>query len=329
MKRTSLPLQRRAFITLLGGAAALPLAARAQEAGRTYRLGFMVPHSPDAPWIVAFFDELRLAGFIEGQNLIVVPGGFDVRDDRLAERAAALVKAAPDAIVSGGDLAMRALQQATRTIPLIGMTEDVVAAGFAESLARPGGNITGISLLSPELDGKRQDILIEAVPRARRIAALADSRVTPMRHLQTLQEAARAHSVELSVIGVTKLEEIAPAIDNAKAAGAEGLNVLATPLFFANSRIVIERVTALRLPAIYQWPDMAEQGGLAGYGPRFTQLYRQRARMVVKVLRGAKPADLPVEQPTTFELVINLQAARAIGHEVPAGLVLRADKVIE
>ena len=161
-------LKRREFITLLGGAAAAwPLAAHPQEAGRTYRLGFMVPLSPDAPSIVAFFDELRLAGFIEGQNLFVVPGGFDVdvRDVRLAERAAALVKAAPDVIVSGADLGTRALQQATRTIPLIGMTEDMVAAGFVKSLARPGGNITGISILSPELDGKRQDILMEAVPR--------------------------------------------------------------------------------------------------------------------------------------------------------------------
>ena len=209
------------------------------------------------------------------------------------------------------------------------MTEDMVAAGLVESLARPGSNTTGISLLSPELDGKRQDLLLETVPRARRIAALADSRVTSMRHLQTLQEAAQAHGVELSVFGVTKLEEIALVIDNAKAAGAEGINVLATPLFFTHSRTVIDRMTALRLPAIYHWPDMAEQGGLAGYGPRLTQIYRQRARMVVKVLRNAKPADLPVEQPTTFELVINLQAAKAIGHEVPAELVLRADKVIE
>jgi putative tryptophan/tyrosine transport system substrate-binding protein len=323
-------LRRREFITLLGGAAAAwPLAVRAQEAGRVYRLGFLVSHAREAPWIVALFDELRLSGFIEGQNLIVVPDGFNARDDQLAERVAAIVNAAPDAIVSGADLATRALQQATRTIPLIGMTEDMVAAGLVDSLARPGGNTTGISLLSPELDGKRQDILMEAVPGARRMAALADSRVTPMRHLQTLQEAARARGLELSIFGVTKLEEIVPAIDNTKASGAEALNVLATPLFFANSRIIIERVTALRLPAIYQWPDMAEQGGLAGYGPRFTQIYRQRARMVVKVLRGAKPADLPVEQPTVFELVINLQAAKAIGHQVPAALVLRADKVIE
>jgi putative tryptophan/tyrosine transport system substrate-binding protein len=323
-------MKRRQFIALLGGAAvAWPLAARAQEAGRTYRIGFLVPHAREAPWVVAFFDELRLSGFIEGQNLIVVPGSFNVRDDRLAEPLAAIVKAAPDVIVSGADLATRALQQATRTIPLIGMTEDMVGVGLVDSLARPGGNTTGISLLSPELDGKRQDILMEAVPSARRIAALADSRVTPTRHLQTLQEAARARGVELSVFGVTNLEEIVPAIDNAKASGADALNVLATPLFFANSRVVIERVAALRLPAIYQWPDMAEQGGLAGYGPRFTQIYRQRARMVVKMLRGAKPADIPVEQPTNFELVINLKTAKAIGHEVPAGLVLRADKVIE
>jgi putative tryptophan/tyrosine transport system substrate-binding protein len=323
-------MKRREFITVLGGAAvAWPLAARAQEAGRTYRLGFLVPHAREAPWVVAFFDELRLSGFIEGQNLIVVPGSFDIRDDQIAESVTAIVKAAPDAIVSGGDVATRALQQATRTIPLIGVTEDMVAAGLVDSLARPGGNTTGISLLSPELDGKRQDILMEAVPGARRMAALADSRVTPTPHLETLQEAARARGVALSVFGIAKFEEIVPAIDSAKASGADALNVLATPLFFANSRVIIERVAALRLPAIYQWPDMAEQGGLAGYGPRFTQIYRQRARMVVKVLRGASPADLPVEQPTTFELVINLKAAKAIGHEVPAGLVLRADKVIE
>ena len=181
-------MNRRAFITLLGGAAAWPFAAHPQEAGRTYRLGFMVNLSPDAPGVVAFFDELRLAGFIEGQNLIVVPGGFDVRDERLTERAAALVKAAPYIIVSGADLTTRALQEATRTIPLIAMTEDMVAAGFVKSLARPGGNTTGISVLSPELDGKRQDILMDAVPGARRMAALADSRVTPAHHLQTLQE---------------------------------------------------------------------------------------------------------------------------------------------
>jgi putative ABC transport system substrate-binding protein len=209
------------------------------------------------------------------------------------------------------------------------MTEDMVGSGLVASLARPDGNTTGITLLSPELDSKRQEILIEAVPGARRMAALADSNVSPPPHLLALQEAARARGVELSILAIAKQEEIAPAIDNAKASGAKALNVLATPLFFTHSRAVIERVAAARLPAIYQWPDLAEQGGLLGYGPRLTQLYRQRARMVVKILRGANPSDVPVEQPTLFELVVNLKTAKAIGHDVPVALIQRADQVIE
>ena len=326
-------MRRRTFINLLGGAAAWPLAAWAQQSDHTYRLGFLIPTARETPAVAAFFDELRLNGFIEGQNLTVVPGGFDVRNEELAERAAALVKAAPDAIVAGPELPLHALLEVTRTVPLIGMTEDMVAAGLAASLARPGGNITGISLLSPELDGKRQDILMEAVPGARRMAVLADANVTPLQHLQALKDAASQRGVELSVFGVARPEEIVPAIDGAKATGAEAINFLATPLFSVpgsrNNGIVMERVVELRLPAIYQWPETAEQGGLMGYGPRFTQVYRQRARLLVKVLHGAKPADTPIEQPTQFDLVINLQAAKAIGHDVPASLVLRADEVIE
>ena len=170
------PLKRRDFITLLGGAAvAWPFAVRAQQQGRTYRLGFLMPSGRKTPWVLAFLDELRLNGFIEGQNLAIIPGGFDAQVDLLAERAEAMVKATPDAIVGGPEPQLRALQSATRTIPLIGMTNDMVADGLVKSLARPGGNTTGISLLSPQLDGKRQDILIEAVPGARRIAALVDS----------------------------------------------------------------------------------------------------------------------------------------------------------
>ena len=226
-----------------------------------------------------------------------------------------------------------ALQAITRTVPLVGMSEDMVGEGLVASLARPGGNITGISLLSPELDGKRQDILIEAIPGARRIAAMADSRQTPPYHLQTLQHAARSRGVELAVFGVNGPEEIASAIDAAKAGGAEALNFLATPLFSLpgtrNNAIVMERIAALRLPAMFQWPETAEAGALAGYGPRFTDMYRQRSRMVAKILRGANPAGMPVEQPDRFQLVINVKAAKALGHEVPAGLVLRADEVIE
>ena len=321
-------MRRREFITLLGGVAS-SFAAPGQEPGRIYRLGAMIPVGQQTPAIIAFFDEMRLFGFIEGQNLMVLPNGFGVRNDELVERAEALVKAAPDVIITGPDNYTRVLQQRTLTIPLVAMTEDMLRAGLVTSLARPGGNITGISLLSPELDGKRQEILIEAVPGVRKMAALADSTITPQRHLEALQDAARRRGVELSVFGVARSDEVVPAIEAAKAAGTQALNLLATPLFTVDSRSFIERISALRLPAMHQWPEVAEDGGLLGYGPRFAQVMRQRARLVARILRGAKPAEILVEQPTHFELVINLKTAQAIGHEVPAALVLRADKVIE
>jgi putative ABC transport system substrate-binding protein len=322
-------MRRREFITLIGGATAWPLVTSAQEPGRIYRLATLSGVPRDGPQYDAVFDELRQFGFVEGQNLNVDPSGFGLRNEQLAPRAAAIVKAAPDVILCGPALSIRILQQATRTIPLVGQSEDMVAEGLVASLARPGGNTTGISLLSPELDGKRQDILLEAVPGARRIAMLADSNVLTAPHLQVLQDAARTRGVELAVFAIAKPEEIVPAIDAAKAAGAAALNVLATPLFTVNKRIVLGGAAAARLPAIYQWPDMAEEGGFMGYGPRNIEMYRERARIAVKVLRGAKPADIPVEQPTLFELVINLKTAKAIGQEVPSSLLQRADKVIE
>jgi putative ABC transport system substrate-binding protein len=277
---------------------------------------------------VALFDELRLNGFVEGQNLEVVPGGFGVRSDQISEFAAALVKIKPDAIVAGPESPLRALQAMTQTVPLLSMVEDMIAAGLVSSLSRPGGNTTGISLMSPSLDGKRQDILIEAVPGIRRIAALVDTNALPPQ-LQLLRDGAHALGVTLQVINVARRDDALAAIDNAKASGAEAINFLASPMFATNSSAFIERVTALRLPSIFQWPESAEEGALAGYGPRITDVFRQRARMLVKVLRGIKPGDIPVEQPTTFELVINLKTAKAIGHEIPAGLLLRADKLIE
>lgn len=247
--------------------------------------------------------------------------------------AAAVVAASPDVIVCGPDNYAHTLGQATRTIPIITMTEDIVAVGLVTSFARPAGNITGFSLLSTELDGKRQDILLEAVPNARRIAALADFTASPPHHIKLLQDTARARGAELSVFNVAKPEEIVPAIDAAKAAGAAGINFLASPLFAVpggvRTRAVIERVTDLRLPSIFQWPEVTDQGGLLGYGPSFIQVFRQRARLVARVLRGSKPSEIPVEQPTHFEFSINLKTAKAIGHEVPPSLVLRADRLTE
>jgi len=205
----------------------------------------------------------------------------------------------------------------------------MVGEGLTPSLARPGGNTTGVTILAPELDGKRQDLLIDAVPSARRMAALADTHITTSRQLQALQDVMRQRGIELTPFVIARPEEIASASNDAKTAGAAAVNVLTSPILYANRQAIIERTAALRLPAMYRWPELAEEGGLMGYGPRTTQIFRQAARMVGKVLHGAKPGELPVEQPTKFELVINLQAAKAIGHEVPAGLVARADKIIE
>jgi putative tryptophan/tyrosine transport system substrate-binding protein len=228
---------------------------------------------------------------------------------------------------------LQALQARTHTVPLVGMAEDMVAAGFVKSLARPGGNITGISLLSPELDGKRQDILIELVPEVRRIGAVADGRITPTFHSEALQQAARSRGVELSIFSVKEPKEIKSTIETAKASGCEAINFLASPMFSLpgsrNYEVVAEGIAAVRLPTIFQWPETAEAGSLAGYGPRFSDMFRQRARMVMKILRGTSPANIPVEQPARFELVINLKAANAIGLNVPASLVARADEVIE
>jgi putative ABC transport system substrate-binding protein len=323
-------MNRRKFIALIWGAAvARPFAARAQEAGRTYRIGFLLPAPREAPAVVALFDELRLNGFIEGQNLTVLPGGFGVPNDQIARVAESLVAASPDVINAGPELPLRALQKLTRTIPLIGLSEDMVGTGLVESLARPGGNITGISLLSPELDGKRQELLIEAVPGVRKIAILADANVTEPAHLRELQDAAHARGIEALVRGVEKRGDVISAISDAKTSGAQAINFLATPMFSVNAADFIRHVTSLNLPSIYQWPEDAEDGALIAYGPRYLEMYRERARMAVKVLRGAKPADIPVEQPALYELVINLKTAKVIGQDVPSGLLQRADKVIE
>ena len=221
-------IKRRDFITLLGAGAAWPLVTRAQEAGRTYRVGGLAPSSRSDPQFIAMFDELRRSGFIEGQNLTIDwrPYGQDV--EPLPEFAAELVKSRVDVLFAGGNHGIRAAQRATATVPILGFTDDMVGSGLVRSLARPGGNTTGISLLATELDGKRQEILIEGVPGLRRMAVLADTGTTAPRELQNLQDAARARTVELSIHPIARPEDIVPAIDAAKAAGAEACNVLAS-----------------------------------------------------------------------------------------------------
>jgi putative tryptophan/tyrosine transport system substrate-binding protein len=325
-------MRRRDFITLVGGAAAAwPLAARALEAGRTYRLGCLLPLPRDAPINIAFFDELRRRGFIEGQNLTVEYRAYGLHVDLISEYAAELVKARVDVIVTAGDVAtIRAAQQATKTIPILAMTDDMIGSGLVNSMARPNGNTTGVNILAIELDGKRQEILIEAVPGLRRMAFFADANFTTVAKLDALQEAARAHNIELSIHRIAKGEEITAAIDAAKALGAEGLNFSASPLFFTYRQLIMDRVAALRLPAIYEWPETAEEGGFAAYGPRLSQLFLEvMTQQLVKLFRGIKVADIPVEQPAKFELVINLKTANALGLTVSPTLLARTDKVIE
>jgi putative ABC transport system substrate-binding protein len=321
-------MRRRDLILGLGAALAAP--ARAQQAGRTYRIGALSPIPRKSPPYDSMFDELRRRGFVEGQNLTVDPRGYGLRPEQYAQVAAELAASHMDVILATGDAAIRAAQKATTTIPILGSTDDMVGEGLVPSMARPGGNTTGTSILSPELDGKRQELLLELIPGAHRIAALADANATKPSHLRELEDAAKARGIELSVHSVAESEQIAPAIDAAKAGGAEGLNVLGSPFLRANERVIIARAAALKLPAIYQFPELAEDGGLAGYGPRIDEVYRDlQAPMLVKLLKGAKPADLPIEQPDKFEFVINKKTADTLGLTVPPFLLAQAAEVIE
>ena len=314
----------------MGASVTWPFAAMAQQAGRTYRLGCLLPSTRDGPVNTGFFEELRRRGFIEGQNLTVEYRAYAQHIDLIPQYAAELVKARVDAIVASGDETVRAIQQATKTIPIVAIVGDMLGAGLVNSLARPEGNTTGVSILARELDGKRQDILIEAVPGLRRMAVLIDVNYTKFAKLEALQEAARAHNIEFSIHRVAKGEEIAAAIDSAQASGATALNIISSPLFAAHRHLIMERVAALRIPAMFLFPEEAEEGGFAAYGPRLRQLFAEiMLQQIVQLFRGTKVADIPVEQATKFELVINLKTAKAMGVTVPEALLARADKVIE
>lgn len=322
-------MRRREFITILCGmASAWPIAVRAQDAGRTYHVGFFVPYGPEL--VGAFLDELARSGF-KGQNLTVLPGGFNVRAEQIAEEAATLVANMPDVIFTGPDVYTRAIQKVGKSVSIVALSGDMVGGGLVASLARPGGNTTGVSMIAPELDVKRQDILIEVVPGIHRMAAMTDTTMSQNRpqHLMELKVAAQARGVDLLIVPVTARDQIVSAINEAKQSGAQALNFLATPLFIANRQFVVAQTAEATLPAMYQWPEIADEGGLLAYGTRTSDIYRQAARLVVKVLRGSKPADLPVEQPTKFELVINLKTAKALGIAIPPTLLATADEVIE
>lgn len=322
-------MKRRDFMVGLGAAAGsfLPYAIQAEQPGRVYRLGVLSASQKSAPHIAAFFDELRRLGFVDGQNLRTDGRGFG--GDMSPEKFVVMREFEPDVILSSADRWSRPIHDAMPNVPLVCLSADLLASGLLNSLARPESNLTGVSFFGPELDGKRQQILLEAVPGARRIAILEGGNATPPEQIKPLQEAAHARGVESSVFHIQTPGDVVPVTDHIKESGAIAINVLASNFTFSNRRVLFERCTELRLPAIYEWPEMAEEGGLLAYGARLSGIFRQLARMVVKVFRGIKPTEIPVEQPTQFDLVINLTTAKAIDLDVPVGLVFRADKLIE
>jgi putative tryptophan/tyrosine transport system substrate-binding protein len=263
-------MRRRDFIAALGGAAAWPLAARAQPRSKSYLLGVLISTTRNAPNWIALFDELKRHGFVEGSNLTTV--GFGIAPDRLDEVGSDMVRLGVDAIVSGGVVASRAAQGATTTIPIVTVLDDFVSQGFATSFAHPGNNITGVSILGPELDGKRQETLLELLPQVRRIAALADPGSTPQSEFQELQEAARTRAVELSIYQANGKQEIESAIGKAQNDGAQAINVLASLVFNAIHGDILALVALSGLPAIYQWPEWVDEGRLISYGPRFAAI---------------------------------------------------------
>ena len=324
-------MKRREFISLLGGAAvAWPLAARAQQAASISRIGILWPGAslPAPPRMESFRQGLRELGYVDGQNVLIeiryAQGGLQ----QLPELAAELVRLKVDVIQASGDLAPRVAQQATTTIPIVAMSDDILGAGLIASLSRPGGNTTGLTILSPELSVKRLELLKEVVPRLSRVSALWDP-TTGTSQVAMTEEAARSLNLKLQVLEVRRRDEVVEAIRAARNSQTEAINIFSSPFLASLAPEIISFAAEYRLPAIYQWREHAEAGGLISYGPSLAAMFRQAAGIVVKILKGTKPADLPVEQPTKFELVVNAKTAKSLDLTIPPSILLRADEVIE
>jgi putative ABC transport system substrate-binding protein len=322
-------MRRREFITLVGGAAAWPLAARAQQAAMPI-IGVLRVNPKDVNETFAepFRRYMKALGWEDRRNVRLLFLWASGRNERMPELANELVAKRVDLIITFGNPAIKALEDVTTTIPVVAMADDMIATGLASNLRRMrASNMTGVSILATELDVKRLELLHESVPQARRIGVLVDPSVSP--RLSELDRAAHVLAVELVQLQVRSRDEISRALNDMVAAKVEAVNVLASPLLYTSRDIILPRMRLEQLPAIYQWPEIAREGAFLAYGPSQLLAFRQVTSLVDKILRGARPADLPIEQPDRFDLVINLKVAEELGLTIPVSLLLRAEEIID
>jgi putative ABC transport system substrate-binding protein len=323
-------MRRRKFITLLGGAAAWPVAASAQQVGKLPTIGFLgADASAFSPWTAAFVAHLRELGWIENRNVAIEYRWSEGRTERYAEIAAEFVRLKVDVIVTVGS-AVPTVRQATSVIPIVfAVAIDPVGSGLVASLAKPGGNVTGLSLQAANLAGKRIELLREVVPQLRRLAIIFNAgNAQPVLEMGETEAAARSLGVEVAPLEIQRVEDFSPAFKAIKTK-ADAVYVAIDQLMVANLMRILTLALGARLPTIFSTRDFVRGGGFMSYGPSYTERFGRAADYVDKILRGAKPGDIPVEQPTKFELVVNLITAQALGVTVPASLLATADEVIE
>jgi putative ABC transport system substrate-binding protein len=326
--------RRRLVLALMAGVLTAPFASFAQQPTKSARVGFLAPTSPQvlSTRLQAFRDGLRELGYVEGKNLQLEVRWGEGKLERLPTLADELVQAKVDVIVAGTSPAVVAARQATQTIPIVmPVSSDPVGDGLVASLARPGGNITGLSLMAPELGQKRLQLLQETFPKvSRAVAVLWNPAYVGMRaRFEQAQVAAPAAGLTLRSVEVRDTHELDVAFEAIIREHPDGLLLLADPFTFSQRARIVEFGAEQRLPVIYESSEFVDVGGLISYGPNLNDMYRRSATYVDKILRGAKPADLPIEQPTKFELVINMRAAKALGITFPESILLRANRVIE
>ena len=323
-------MERREFIALLGGAVVWPCAVRAQQVGKPRRIGVL---GADAtvwkPWTAAFVARLRELAWIEGDNIAIEYRWAEGSSKRVSEIAAEFLRLNVDAIVTYGS-AVTVLKQVTTDIPIVfAVAFDPVRSGLVPSLAHPGGNVTGIAIQQLVLVGKRLELLREAIPELRRLVIMADAGYAePVLEADNVKTKARSLGLEAARQEIRRAEDIAPAFEALKGK-ADALYVVSNALIAANRARIITLAHSARLPTILSYSDYVEAGGLMSYGPNFAGLFRRAADMVAKILQGTKPGDIPVEQASEFEFVINLRTAKALGLIIPSNLLARADAVLE